>query len=249
MRDLDHYQNEMNEIENSASTDKKNGNWFAWVMMAVGVCVTGLMTFSLAYRGMLDAAVWTGLTGFGAFLTVILLEGSAIALTYGKQHWFHSTEQRELAGFASTAIWIVLALTTVTHFALGGYTIVALHGLMSFYASYVLPLAIVGIPFLWKMLYDRNPDSMIKVAILESEAKFRSRLIQIREKENDFLLQALEESLHTEAVQQARAEAFEQCSIRHSRYIANFTPKQLEPPEEEVLESEIVQEEEPEKAD
>jgi len=41
--------------------------------------------------------------------------------------------------------------------------------LMSVYASYILPLAIIGVPMLWKRLYDTSPDSMMKVAVLERD--------------------------------------------------------------------------------
>jgi hypothetical protein len=94
--------------------------------------------------------------------------------------------------------------------------------LMSVYASYLLPLAIVGVPMLWKKLYDSAPDSLMRVAVLEAEAKLRSRLVDVEREQNDLLVDAYREALDTPRVKEARRALFEQASIEHARNITGF---------------------------
>ncbi|HEY7416958.1 MAG TPA: hypothetical protein VH593_17360, partial [Ktedonobacteraceae bacterium] len=198
------------------------GSKVAWAMMITGVLVTGTMTYSLTHKGMISNALWKGWVDFAALLPVALLEGSALALVYGRHHWFRSEEQRKVAKTASWVIWVLLAATSVTHFALGGVTDPTMEWIMSCYASYVLPLAIVGIPMLWKELYDKAPESATRVAILEAEASLRSQMVEVQRQQNKLLIESYRDALDSNAVTQARNHLFEQASIEHARNIAGM---------------------------
>jgi hypothetical protein len=94
--------------------------------------------------------------------------------------------------------------------------------LMSVYASYILPLAIVGIPMLRKKLYDSAPDSMMRVAVLEAEAVLRSQLVEVEREQNSLMVAAYREALDTPRVVAARRALFEQASIEHAKNISGF---------------------------
>jgi hypothetical protein len=71
---------------------------------------------------------------------------------------------------------------------------------MGVYASYILPLAIVGVPMLWKKIYDAAPDSLMKVAVLEAEASLRSQLVEVEREQNALMIAAYREALATPRV-------------------------------------------------
>jgi hypothetical protein len=228
---LNHYQNEMREIAQKASKQRGvGGGLVAWLMMIVGVAVTGTMTYALTRRGMANSLLWRTWVDFAAFLPTVLLEGSALALVYGRHHWFRSEEQRRVANAASWIIWILLAVTSVTHFAFGSTRNPTMRWLMSVYASYILPLAIVGCPMLWKKLYDSAPDSMARVAVLEAEAALRSQLVEVEREQNSLMVAAYREALDTPRVVAARRALFEQASIEHAKSISGFIEGTKEPP-------------------
>ncbi|MGH9755443.1 MAG: hypothetical protein ACREA2_21910 [Blastocatellia bacterium] len=223
MNTLNHYQSEMRQIAQDAGKRRGiGGSLVAWLMMLVGVVVTGTMTYALTRKGMANSLLWRTWVDVAAFLPTVLLEGSALALVYGRHHWFRSEEQRRVAGAASWVVWVLLAITSVTHFAFGSTANPTMRWLMSVYASYVLPLAIVGIPMLWKKLYDAAPDSMMRVAVLEAEAALRSQLVDVEREQNALMVAAYREALDTPRVVAARRALFEQASIEHARNIAGF---------------------------
>jgi hypothetical protein len=230
MRPLEEYLSEMKQIARNAAKDTKiRGSHFAWLMMIVGVIVTGTMTYSLCHKGMSDSVLWASWVGFAAFLPVALLEGSALALVYGRHHWFRSRAQRGLADFASWIIWIVLALTTITHFALGNTDDQYIQYAMKVYASYILPLSIVLVPMLWKRLYDGAPESETRIAVLEAEAELRTEIVNIQREQNALMIESYRDSLNTPRVEAARKNLFERASIRHAQEIAGFIEGTAEP--------------------
>jgi hypothetical protein len=97
-----------------------------------------------------------------------------------------------------------------------------MQGLMSVYASYLLPLAIVGVPMLWKKLYDAAPESAMRVAVLEAEADLRSQLVEVQREQNSLMVGAYRESMETPRVSAARRALFEQASIEHAKEIVGF---------------------------
>src|SRR5262249_37951034 len=135
----------------------------------------------------------------------------------------------QIANAASWIIWIVLAITSVTHFAFGSTHNPTMKWLMSVYASYVLPLAIVAVPMLWKKLYDSAPDSMMRVAVLEAERALRSQLVEVEREQNSLMVAAYREALDTPRVTAARRSLFEQASIEHAKNIAGFIEGTKEP--------------------
>jgi uncharacterized membrane protein YidH (DUF202 family) len=222
MNNLNHYQREMKQVAQEAEKTQGKGHWVAWLMMLVGVVVTGTMTYALTSKGMASSRLWRTWVDVAAFFPVVLLEGSALALVYGRHHWFRSEEQRRIANTASWVIWGLLAITSVVHFAFGSTTDTTMKWLMSVYASYILPLAIVGVPMLWKKLYDAAPDSQIRIAVLEAEASLRSRLVDVEREQNDLMVSAYREALDTPRVTAARRALFEQASIEHAKNITGF---------------------------
>lgn len=224
MRSLDHYTREMKDVAIKAGKDKGliGGGSMAWTMMIIGVIVTGTMTYSLTHKGMNNSALWRQWVDFAAFLPVTLLEGSALALIYGRHHWFRSSEQRGIANIASWLIWVILAVTSVAHFALSGTQDSTIDWMLSAYASYILPLTIVAVPMLWKRLYDLAPESAMRVAILEAEAALRSQLVEVQKEQNDLLISAYRSGMDTPRVTQARQAIFEQASIEHAKNIVGF---------------------------
>src|SRR5262245_66392630 len=117
MRPLENYTREMKEVIHEANTKKGiiGGGSMSWLMMIVGVIVTGTMTYSLTHEGMKSSSLWKAWVDFSSFLPVTLLEGSALALVYGRHYWFRSSEQRALADVAGWFIWITLAATSIVH--------------------------------------------------------------------------------------------------------------------------------------
>lgn len=223
MNNLDYYNREMKRIAEEAGKRKGvGGRIVAWLMMFVGVVVTGTMTYALTRRGMASSALWRTWVNFAAFLPTVLLEGSALALVYGRHYWFRSEEQRRVANVASWVIWGLLAITSVVHFAFGSTRNPTMKWLMSVYASYILPLAIVGVPMLWKRLYDTAPDSLMKVAVLEAEASLRSQLVAVEREQNALMIEAYRDALDTPRVKEARRALFESASIEHARTITGF---------------------------
>lgn len=224
MHNLEHYTREMKAVarEAAANGSKIKGSHIAWIMMIIGVVVTGTMTYALTRKGMNSSYLWEKWANIAAFLPVLLLEGSAIALVYGRHHWFRSTEQRQAAGFAGWAIWVILGATSIVHFAFGESKDGTVQFLMSGYASYVLPLVIVAVPMLWKHLYDAAPDSQTRVAVLEAEAELKTGLVSVMKEQNQLMIDAYRDSLQTPRVTEARRALFEQASIEHAKDVVGF---------------------------
>ena len=226
-------QNKIRAIAASAG-EAISENIYYWPTILIGVLVTGTMTFSLAHKGMQSSALWANGAPLAAFCTTLLLEGSAVALTYGHQYWFRSEAQRSLAKVAGWVIWIILGLTAVAHFAANSAGSSAFDSLLSWHASYILPLAIVIMPMLAKRLYELRPDSQIRVAVLENEAKLMTELIAIEAEQNAALVADYRGSFNTETVKQARELSFQKLSLHNAREVAGYTddiewPDELDP--------------------
>jgi hypothetical protein len=224
MQNLDHYNREMRQIADDASKKKGiiGGGAMAWAMMLIGVVVTGTMTYALTHKGMMSSALWKAWVDFAALLPVALLEGSALALVYGRHYWFRSAEQRALANVASWVVWLVLAATSIVHFAFAASGNGTMQSVMGVYASYVLPLTIVTVPMLWKRLYDSAPESAMRVAVLEAEASLRSQLVEVQKEQNGLMVHAYRGAMNSPRVSAARRALFEQASIEHAQNIVGF---------------------------
>ena len=226
MQTLNKFKTELDDIVRQSRTQKHaiGGSHIAWLMMIVGVVVTGTMTYSLTHEGMKSSALWQAWVDFAAFLPVTLLEGSAIALVYGKHHWFTSTDQRRLADVAGWCIWILLALTSIAHFALGKHPTGSAKSAMDFYAAYILPLSIVAAPMLWKRLYDAAPESKIRTAALEADAAFRSELISLQVQHNAIMLAAMRKAQESPEVADAQLALFRQSSVDQAAELLGMMP-------------------------
>lgn len=224
MKHLDYYTREMKQVADEAHKNRGiiGGGTMAWLMMIIGVVVTGTMTYSLTHKGMSSNVLWREWVDFAALLPVALLEGSALALVYGRHHWFRSSEQRGTANIASWAIWFVLGATSIVHFAFGTTSDEKALWLMTAWASYGLPLSIIAVPMLWKDLYDNAPESATRIAILEAESELRSQLVNVQREQNTLMIQAYREGMDTKRVSDARRALFEQASLEHARNITGF---------------------------
>lgn len=226
MQTLNKFKTEIDDIVRQ-SREQKNaigGSHVAWLMMIVGVVVTGTMTYSLTREGMKSSALWKAWVDFAAFLPVGLLEGSAISLVYGKHHWFKSTEQRSLAEIAGWVIWILLGFTSIVHFALGKNPTGTAKSVMDFYAAYILPISIVAAPMLWKRLYDAAPESKIRTSALEADAAFRSELIKLQVQQNEIMLSAMRQAQDSEDVLSAQVALFKQSSVDQAAELLEMMP-------------------------
>src|SRR5262249_59390541 len=94
------------------------GRALAWLMIAVGVVVTGVQTHALARNGMRGSLLYAAWLDIAAWLPVLLLEGTALSLILGRLYWFKGTEQRKLGHAASFVIWGCLAFNTVVQFTI-----------------------------------------------------------------------------------------------------------------------------------
>jgi hypothetical protein len=223
---LDDFKREADEVLDEYNDNKKDSpEWFYYAMVIVGVVVTGTMSYSLCRRGMSQSWVGQQWLTFVSALPVVLLEGSALGLMYARHYWFRSEQERLVGHRASIGIWGVLIVNSVTEFALGFGGDGELPGILRFYTRYVFPLAIVAIPVLWKMLYDRKPKSQQRLAILGMQAKFRTGLLKIQEQQQGMMLHAYRNAINSPAVKEAQGQLFEQAAIEHAEQIAGFIEK------------------------
>lgn len=202
MKDFDAHLKKSKKIAESAEA-KGNlaGQVIPWLMISVGVVVTGIQTHELAYNGMKGSQLYAEWLDIAAWLPVILLEGTAIGLTAGRLYFFKSTEQRRLGLLSSFGIWAILAVNTIAQFVLGSAG--SLPAPFIFYTRYVLPLTIVAVPYLWKWLLDLHPDSQERIATLEVNAEYSAKWRGIQRQHNEQIIEAYEEALQSDEVKQA----------------------------------------------
>ena len=223
MKQLEDYQREITTITREA--EKKtaiSGAVVAWLFILMGVAVTGTMTYSLARRGMESSRLWSSWVDVAALFPVGILEGAAVALTYGNHHWFKGMRQRSVAKTVGWAIWLVLALTTVVHFASHESTNPTVRSLLDFYAAYVLPVSIVAVPIVWKCIIDFSPESQIRLAALDNEARFKQEMLGIEAERQRMTLDAMRDAVNSPAVREARKGLAERAAIEHARLVAGF---------------------------
>jgi hypothetical protein len=223
MRDLREYIGEFKDILNKASETKKiKGSYIYWFFILVGVAFTAPMTYAFCYKGMSDNVLLKSWVIVAAFSPVAIMEGSVLALTYGRHYMFKSLPQRALAEVSSWIILGLLSLTSVTHFALSDSPDGYIQNAMWVYANYILPLSIVAIPALWKRLYDMDPESLIRISVIETEAIAKQEMLEIEKKKNQEILAAYRRSIDAPNVKAEYDALFERASIEHAREIAGF---------------------------
>ena len=231
MKRLDEYTSEMAAEVERAREAGGEGAWVYYGMVLVGVVATGTLTYSLTRRGMAGAALWSEWAAFAAALPVALLEGSAVALMYGRHHWFRSRAQRELGHAASWAIWGVLVANSIAHFQVGFGAGEAMPGWLRAHTRVVLPLAIVAVPILWKMLYDRRPESQARLAALEADAVFREGLLKVRREQDALMIDAYRAAIRAPEVTAAKERLLRRAAIRQAEEVSGF----IEAAEEDSL--------------
>src|SRR5262247_886316 len=119
MKDFDKYKRRAERI--SAAAEQSGGGLgriLAWLMIVVGVVVTGVQTHALAYNGMRGSMLYRAWLDIAAWLPVALLAGTAVSLILGRLDWFKGTEQRKLGHAASFVVWGALAFNTVAQFVM-----------------------------------------------------------------------------------------------------------------------------------
>lgn len=202
MKDFDRYIARSRRI---TSQVEKSGNGLgmtiSWLMILVGVVVTGIQTHSLTYAGMQGSRLYEGWLDVAAWLPVILLEGTAISLTIGRLYFFKGSEQRQLGWVSSFAVWAVLAVNTIAQFAVS-YT-GQMPAPLIFYTRYVLPLSIVAVPYLWKWLLDLHPDSQERIATLEAESEYNAQWREIQREQHNQIIAAYRDGMESPEVKAA----------------------------------------------
>jgi hypothetical protein len=217
MRDFEKYQAKAKAIAAQAVTQGDTLGWFVpWVMIIVGVVVTGIQTHALSVRGMRGSELYAAWLDVASWLPVVLLEGTAVGLTLGRLRFFKGTEQRRLGHGASFAVWAALAFNTIVQFA---WTAGELPAPLLFYVRYVLPLSIVAVPYLWKWLLDLHPESQERIATLEVEARYAEQWRKIQEQQNNQLIAAYGEAVESPEVRQAVTRLVAKAALKRATQI------------------------------
>jgi hypothetical protein len=218
MKDFDKYLKRSNELtEKARNSGNGLGHTISWLMILVGVVVTAIQTHSLAYNGMKGSILYKDWLEVAAWLPVILLEGTAIGLTLGRLYFFKSISQRSLGHLASFAVWLVLAFNTVAMFSVS--YVGAMPAPLIFYTRYILPLAIVAVPYLWKALLDRHPDSLERINALETEAEYNAQWRSVQKEQNETLVAVYRQAAESPEVKQAVEGLIRKAAITHAAQI------------------------------
>ncbi|MCI0392953.1 MAG: hypothetical protein MOB07_29830 [Acidobacteria bacterium] len=83
MNRLEDYTTEMEAVDEEAQESGGDGSIVYCGIVLVGVVVTGALTYSSPRRGMNGSTLRSDWPAFAAFLPVLLLESSALALLNG----------------------------------------------------------------------------------------------------------------------------------------------------------------------
>ena len=227
MKDFDKYKQRAQRIAARAERSGGGiGRVLAWVMIAVGVLVTGVQTHALAYNGMRGSMLYRDWLDIAAWLPVLLLEGTAVSLILGRLYWFKGTEQRKLGHAASFVIWGALAFNTVAQFTIsnGG----GMPDPLLFYVRYILPLSIVTVPYPWKWILDLEPDSQERIATLEVEAEYNAQWRQIVRDQNEQLISAYRDGMNSQRVKDAVAKLTEKAALENATRIVGLIETPVE---------------------
>jgi hypothetical protein len=215
MKDFDKYKQRAQRIAARAEQSGGGlGRILAWLMITVGVVVTGVQTHALAYNGMRGSMLYRGWLDVASWLPVVLLEGTAVGLILGRLYWFKGTEQRKLGHAASYVVWATLAFNTVAQFTMSNSG--SMPDPLLFYVRYVLPLSIVAVPYLWKWILDLEPDSQERIATLEVEAEYNAQWRQIVRDQNEQLISAYRDGMNSQRVKDAVARLTEKAAIENA---------------------------------
>src|SRR5262249_49097986 len=108
-KDFERYKHSAERITAAAETSGAGlGMTIAWVMIIVGVIVTGVQTHALAYNGMRGSLLYSTWLDLASWLPVILLEGTAVGLILGRLFFFQRTGRPELR---NTGVFVCCVLS------------------------------------------------------------------------------------------------------------------------------------------
>lgn len=218
MKDFEKYQQRSKQIAAESETaGGALGTIVPWLMILVGVVVTGIQTHALSERGMAGSLLYSEWLALASWLPVVLLEGTAIGLILGRQKFFKGKEQRVVGHRASFVVWAVLAFNAVAMFAIGGG---ALPAPLLFYTRYALPLSIVAVPYLWKWLLDLHPESQERIATLNVEAEYAAQWRAIQKQQNDQMISAYSDAVDSQEVKQAVSNLVKKAALKRATEIA-----------------------------
>lgn len=218
MKDFDKYMERSKQIQKESDDQGDAAGYvFPWVMIVIGVIVTGFQTHALTYRGMQGYALYADWLDIAAVLPVFLLEGTAIALIYCRLRVFKGDQQRALAHRASYAVWAVLLVNTIAVFTLSGGT-VSLP--IKIWTRFFLPLAIVAVPYLWKRIIDLHPDSQERIAVLDAEARYNAEWRRILADQRQQIVTAYRDATDSEEVREATRRLVQKAALKQAGVIA-----------------------------
>jgi len=227
MKDFDKYKRRAERITAAAENSGNGlGMSIAWLMIIVGVIVTGVQTHALAHNGMRDSLLYAAWLDLASWLPVVLLEGTAVGLILGRLYFFKGTEQRKLGHMASFVVWLSLAFNTIAMFA--SSAIGEMPGPLLFYVRYVLPLSIVCVPYLWKWLLDLHPDSQERIATLEVEAEYNAQWREIQRDQNEQVIHAYREGMNSPRVRDAVGRLTEKAAIQSAIRIVGLIDESVD---------------------
>jgi len=227
MKDFDKFKRRSERITAAAENSGNGlGMTIAWLMIVVGVIVTGVQTHALAHNGMRGSLLYDAWLDVASWLPVVLLEGTAVGLILGRLYFFKGTEQRKLGHMASFVVWASLAFNTIAMFA--SSAIGEMPGPLLFYVRYVLPLSIVCVPYLWKWLLDLHPDSQERIATLEVQADYNSQWRQIQRDQNEQVISAYREGMNSPRVKDAVARLTEKAAIQSAIHIVGLIDESVD---------------------
>src|SRR5215813_3020980 len=227
MKDFDKFKRRSERITAAAENSGNGlGMTIAWLMIIVGVVVTGVQTHALAHNGMRGSLFYEAWLDVASWLPVVLLEGTAVGLILRRLYFFKGSEQRRLGHMASFVVWSSLAFNTIAMFA--SSAIGEMPGPLLFYVRYVLPLSIVCVPYLWKWLLDLHPDSQERIATLNVEAEYNAQWRQIQRDQNDQVIAAYREGMNSPRVRDAVARLTEKAAIENATRVVGLIEAPVE---------------------
>ncbi|HKX28196.1 MAG TPA: hypothetical protein VJ302_10910, partial [Blastocatellia bacterium] len=207
MKNYDEFEDKQKELEKEAEHKHETlGIVINWAFLIVGVLITGAATHFLTSKGMSNAPAYQNTIGAdaGAWLTVLILEGSLLGLLIGQQTFLKERDQRSIATAAQYVIWVILALNTLCAFLIWTNGWAKLPLAMQKYTTWAFPVLICGAVLLWKEIWSRRRHGKQRMLALETSAKVNEIWREQYRENTDRYQRAVKEVSGSEEIRQMR---------------------------------------------
>lgn len=254
MKNYDEFEDRQKELEKEAEHKHETlGILITWFFLVIGVLITGAATHFLTSKGMSNAPAYQNTIGAdaGAWLTVLMLEGSLLGLLIGQQTFLKERDQRSLGKTAQYVIWGILAFNTLCAFLIwtGGWT--KLPMLMQKYTTWAFPVLICGTILLWKEIWSRRRHGKERMLALETSARVNETWRQQYRDNQERYQKAVKEISGSEEIQQLRRALAREDVITDLAKQARMEPHELKalinkPPrrfQPDTVDAEIIEDE------